>query len=218
HWLDASDRRHLVPHLCRRPRPQRRRHLPHALEVQRQILVGHDGARAPAIPRRLRGAGRPGRRDHPFGRTFRPERPRHRDDPPHAEGPDRGAVRGPRPHRGVLRSEGAAGRIRSGEFHSRGVTASAKPNKIARGKIMADVAPQAVTQTEAAAKPSPARYYVLALLTIVYALNFLDRTIFNVLIEPIKKEFALSDTMMGLLAGFGFVLFYSICGIPIARI
>jgi len=56
------------------------------------------------------------------------------------------------------------------------------------------------------------------LLTVVYALNFLDRTIFNVLIEPIKKEFALSDTTMGLLAGFGFVLFYSLLGIPIARL
>ncbi|NOJ42668.1 MFS transporter [Bradyrhizobium australiense] len=60
--------------------------------------------------------------------------------------------------------------------------------------------------------------YVLALLTVIYALNFLDRTIFNVLIEPIKKEFALSDTTIGLLAGFGFVLFYSLLGIPIARI
>ena len=69
-------------------------------------------------------------------------------------------------------------------------------------------------QTEAAAKPSPRRYYVLGLLTIVYALNFLDRTIFNVLIEPIKKEFALSDTMMGLLAGFGFVLFYALSASP----
>jgi MFS family permease len=58
---------------------------------------------------------------------------------------------------------------------------------------------------------------VLGLLTIIYALNFLDRTIFNVLIEPIKKEFFLSDTTMGLLAGFGFVLFYSLLGIPIAR-
>jgi len=55
-------------------------------------------------------------------------------------------------------------------------------------------------------------------MTVVYALNFLDRTIFNVLIEPIKKEFALSDTTMGLLAGFGFVLFYSLLGIPIARL
>src|SRR5499427_477143 len=83
---------------------------------------------------------------------------------------------------------------------------------------MVDVAPQAVTQSEAAARSSPVRYYVLGLLTIVYALNFLDRTIFNVLIEPIKKEFLLSDTTMGLLAGFGFVLFYSVLGIPIARL
>ncbi|UGY03417.1 spinster family MFS transporter [Bradyrhizobium quebecense] len=82
---------------------------------------------------------------------------------------------------------------------------------------MVDVAPQAAAATRAAALPSARRYYVLGLLTIIYALNFLDRTIFNVLIEPIKKEFALSDTTMGLLAGFGFVLFYSLLGIPIAR-
>ena len=83
---------------------------------------------------------------------------------------------------------------------------------------MVDLAPQAAAQADAAATPSTRRYYVLALLTVVYALNFLDRTIFNVLIEPIKKEFTLSDTTMGLLAGFGFVLFYSLLGIPIARV
>jgi hypothetical protein len=77
---------------------------------------------------------------------------------------------------------------------------------------MVDLAPQAAVQAEAAARPSIRRYYVLGLLTVVYALNFLDRTIFNVLIEPIKKEFALSDTTMDLLAGFGFVLFYSLLG------
>ncbi|MDE2379065.1 MFS transporter [Bradyrhizobium sp.] len=81
---------------------------------------------------------------------------------------------------------------------------------------MVDVTSQIAAQ--AAARPSARRYYVLALLTIIYALNFLDRTIFNVLIEPIKKEFQLSDTAMGLLAGFGFVLFYSALGIPIARV
>jgi MFS family permease len=83
---------------------------------------------------------------------------------------------------------------------------------------MVDLAPQVAAQANAAAGPSRRRYYALALLTIIYALNFLDRTIFNVLIEPIKKEFSLSDTTMGLLAGFGFVLFYSLLGIPIARI
>jgi MFS family permease len=83
---------------------------------------------------------------------------------------------------------------------------------------MADLAPSAAVQAEAPAPSSIRRYYVLAILTVVYALNFLDRTIFNVLIEPIKKEFFLSDTAMGLLAGFGFVLFYSLLGIPIARL
>jgi MFS family permease len=80
------------------------------------------------------------------------------------------------------------------------------------------VSEPAAAATQATAAPSTRRYYVLAILTLVYALNFLDRTIFNVLIEPIKKEFVLSDTTMGLLAGFGFVLFYSLAGIPIARV
>src|SRR3984957_8878293 len=83
---------------------------------------------------------------------------------------------------------------------------------------MVDLAPPIADQADAPAVSATRRYYVLALLTAIYALNFLDRTIFNVLIEPIKKEFALSDTTMGLLAGFGFVLFYSLLGIPIARV
>lgn len=83
---------------------------------------------------------------------------------------------------------------------------------------MTDFAPRIAAAPGAAAPSSARRYYALILLTIIYALNFLDRTIFNVLIEPIKKEFALSDTTMGLIAGFGFVLFYSLLGIPIARL
>jgi predicted MFS family arabinose efflux permease len=83
---------------------------------------------------------------------------------------------------------------------------------------MADVATPAAVSAEIIVRQPARRYFVLGLLTLIYALNFLDRTIFNVLIEPIKKEFALSDTAMGLLAGFGFVLFYSLMGIPIARV
>jgi MFS family permease len=81
-------------------------------------------------------------------------------------------------------------------------------------KNLAPVAPKDITSNSAAI----ARYYTLLLLTLIYGLNFLDRTIFNVLIEPIKREFALSDGMIGLLAGFGFVLLYSALGLPIARI
>jgi MFS family permease len=83
---------------------------------------------------------------------------------------------------------------------------------------MVDFAPDVAAPAKVAGRPAMRRYYALGLLTVVYALNFLDRTIFNVLIEPIKREFALSDTTMGLLASFGFVLFYSLLGIPIARL
>ena len=77
-----------------------------------------------------------------------------------------------------------------------------------------------MTTLAPAATPAAAggrRYYALALLTLIYGLNFLDRTIFNVLIQPIKKEFGLSDTAIGMLAGFGFVALYSALGMPIAR-
>ena len=83
---------------------------------------------------------------------------------------------------------------------------------------MAELATPAAVSADTIARQPARRYLVLGLLTLIYALNFLDRTIFNVLIEPIKKEFSLSDTAMGLLAGFGFVLFYSLMGIPIARV
>jgi MFS family permease len=82
---------------------------------------------------------------------------------------------------------------------------------------MANIA-RPLDATANASSVAHARYYTLGLLTLSYALNFLDRTIFNVLIEPIKKEFQLSDTMLGLLAGFGFVLMYSVLGVPIARL
>jgi MFS family permease len=61
------------------------------------------------------------------------------------------------------------------------------------------------------------RYYVLAILTIVYVFNFIDRQLLVILQEPIKAELGLSDTQLGLLTGFTFALFYVICGIPIAR-
>ena len=59
--------------------------------------------------------------------------------------------------------------------------------------------------------------YVLGVLFLVYVINFIDRQILAVFIGPIKEEFGVSDTAMGLLVGFAFALFYTIAGIPIAR-
>ena len=59
--------------------------------------------------------------------------------------------------------------------------------------------------------------YVLGVLFTVYVINFIDRQILAVFIGPIKEEFGVSDTAMGLLVGFAFALFYTFAGIPIAR-
>lgn len=68
-------------------------------------------------------------------------------------------------------------------------------------------------------QPSRARAnYVLAVLVLVYAVNFIDRNILSVLLQPIKEELGASDTAMGLLTGFAFAVFYTLAGIPIARI
>ncbi|MEH6517721.1 MAG: MFS transporter [Halioglobus sp.] len=58
--------------------------------------------------------------------------------------------------------------------------------------------------------------FVLVMLTIVYAFNFIDRQLLVILQEPIKAEMGLSDAQLGLLSGFSFALVYVIAGIPIA--
>lgn len=58
--------------------------------------------------------------------------------------------------------------------------------------------------------------YGLAMLTIAYAFNFIDRQILVILQSPIKAEMGLSDTQLGLLSGFSFALVYITAGIPIA--
>lgn len=62
------------------------------------------------------------------------------------------------------------------------------------------------------------RRLVLGLLVAVYCFNFIDRTIITVLQQPIKVELGLSDTQLGLLSGTAFALFYSVLGLPIARL
>jgi MFS family permease len=68
-------------------------------------------------------------------------------------------------------------------------------------------------------KPSAAyRNYVLFMLIMVYLFSLIDRQILAVLIEPIKKEFALSDTQLGLLSGLAFGLLYATMAVPLSRL
>ncbi len=62
------------------------------------------------------------------------------------------------------------------------------------------------------------RKYVLGMLVVVYVFNFLDRQIVTILAEPIKNDLGLNDTQIGLMTGLAFALFYTILGVPIARL
>ena len=53
---------------------------------------------------------------------------------------------------------------------------------------------------------------------VVYIFNFIDRSILGILVEPIKQDLGVSDTMMGFLGGIAFATFYTVLGIPIARL
>jgi MFS family permease len=61
-------------------------------------------------------------------------------------------------------------------------------------------------------------WYALGLLTAVYVLNFLDRSLIYILFTPIKKEMAFSDLQLGLLGSTSFVIFYTLLGIPFGRL
>jgi predicted MFS family arabinose efflux permease len=57
-------------------------------------------------------------------------------------------------------------------------------------------------------------WYTLVILTLVYVSNSIDRTAMSILIEPVKAEFNLSDSQLGLLTGLAFGLTYALAGLP----
>ena len=89
---------------------------------------------------------------------------------------------------------------------------------------MTDTAAPVAPTPKAAETPSgitplakPARTYALSLLLGIYTINFLDRQVVNILAEPIKQDLGLADWQLGLMSGLAFALFYTVLGIPIAR-
>jgi len=60
--------------------------------------------------------------------------------------------------------------------------------------------------------------WALFVLAAISTCGFIDRVIMNVLVYPIKAEFRLSDTEVGLVGGFAFALLYVLLGIWVARI
>jgi len=62
------------------------------------------------------------------------------------------------------------------------------------------------------------RAWVLAVLTLTYTFNHVDRQILVILLEPIKNELGLADRQLGMLTGIAFAAFYATLGIPVAML
>ncbi len=60
-------------------------------------------------------------------------------------------------------------------------------------------------------------WYVVAVLMLAYISSFIDRQVLTLLVKPLKRDFNVTDTQVGLLIGFSFAIFYTFLGIPIGR-
>lgn len=71
------------------------------------------------------------------------------------------------------------------------------------------------TQTKIQYPSTGYAWYVVILLTVGYILSYIDRSILSMLVQPIKADFDLTDTQIGLLLGPAFAIFYATMGLPL---
>lgn len=60
--------------------------------------------------------------------------------------------------------------------------------------------------------------YAMWLLLGLYIVNFVDRSVINILAEPIKQDLGLTDWQLGMMSGLAFAILYTFLGIPVARL
>jgi MFS family permease len=61
-------------------------------------------------------------------------------------------------------------------------------------------------------------WYAAVVLMLCYALSYVDRQILGLLVPFIKADLKINDTLVGLLAGTAFALFYAGMGLPLGRV
>lgn len=66
-------------------------------------------------------------------------------------------------------------------------------------------------------RPASTAWVALAILLLVYILNFMDRWVITILLQPIKEELLLTDWQLGLLNGFAYAVLSSAAAIQLAR-
>jgi MFS family permease len=100
------------------------------------------------------------------------------------------------------------------------VVRSAKQSRMNKADIPAAPPPVAATPSEpvvAGVYPPPlTAWLTVAILTLVYAVSYVDRTILTLLVGPVRESLQISDFELSLLHGFAFGIFYALMGIPIS--
>ena len=88
-----------------------------------------------------------------------------------------------------------------------------------RARLGCSMPPPIAESPETPFAPS-GRYaaYVLGILLVAYILNFVDRQVLALVAEDVKADMGLTDSQLGWLLGPAFVLFYTLAGIPLARL
>jgi MFS family permease len=61
-------------------------------------------------------------------------------------------------------------------------------------------------------------WYTVVVLTLVYLVAYLDRSMLSLLVQPIQADLHIGDAAFGLLQGFAFVILYGILGYPIGKL
>jgi len=83
--------------------------------------------------------------------------------------------------------------------------------------VTGNTTPRELRPDDVVAKRASGATFALAILFAINTLNFFDRNLLGALGEPIRKEFHLSDTGLGLL-GTVFILMYAVVGLPLGRL
>lgn len=72
-----------------------------------------------------------------------------------------------------------------------------------------------VNGVQTQAVPGRKAWYTLAILTLIYMFHSVDRSVMSIVIEPVKKEFGLSDGQIGLLTGLAYGVTFALASVPI---
>src|SRR6267154_935044 len=94
-----------------------------------------------------------------------------------------------------------------------------RPHMTARGNLlplppMIDKEQAAISAGQAAATRRSTTWWPLAVLVAINVLNFYDRQVAGAVVEPVRKEFHLTDTEIGGL-NFAFTMLYGLVGLPL---